>query len=183
MLINKSITTLIIAILSIGWASIDAQSPFVTETRQDLEIAIDNFPEKVKAGPEVGTLQGNQISPGTLPQDFRVNQQIYNDIATFSEYILKIMRMVYDLPAQPLIFENIDIAINQLLAMLVNLGIRYNISSNLDSIRTELVEIREQLRKTPLESRVNTILMVPYNRLDVIKSEIENLLRTKLVTT
>lgn len=173
-----------VLIMLAGWfIFLPAATSFVQETRQDLDIAITNYPERVKAGPEIATVFGNQITPGTLPRDFRINQQIYDDIATVSQHIITIMRMVYDLPAQPTLMSNIEIAINKLLQLLIDLGIRYNISSNLDSIRTELVEIREQLNATPVYSRVNTILMVPYNRLDVIKAEIINLLKTKLVVT
>lgn len=166
-----------------GWAFISsAQStPFVTETRQDLDIAIANYPERVKTGPEISTIQGNQISPGTLPRDFRINQQIYDDIAVVTGHVTAIMRMVFDLPSKPTLYDNIQVAMNQFLQLLTDLAVRYNL--DLSSIRTELTEIRDELKNLPVYSRVNTILMVPYNRLDVIRAEIVNLLRTKLVTT
>ncbi len=175
----------LILFLIVGWASlVNAQpSPFVIDSRQDLDIAITNYAERIKSGPEVSTIYGNQITPGTLPRDFRINDQIYDDSAVVSGHIINIMRMVFDLPAQPTIIDNIQLAINQLLQMLTDLGIRYNITPNLASIRTELAEIRDELRNTPINSRVNTILMVPYNRLDVIKTQILDLLRTKLIIT
>lgn len=175
---------IIYVILIVGWVSPIVTQPnsFVTETRQDLDIAITNYPEKVKTGTEIRTIQGNQVTSGALPRDFRVNQQIYDDIAVVSGHIINIMRMVFDLPKQPTLIDNIQLAINKLLQVLTDLGIRYNITSNLDSLKTELAQIRDQLRSIPLNNNLNTNVMVPYNRLDVIKSEIENLLRTKLVT-
>ena len=172
-------------ILLMGWVFIANAQPtsFVTETRQDLDIAITNYPEKVKAGPEIATIYGNQITPGTLPRDFRINQQIYDDIAEVSGHTNKIKRLIFDLAKKLTVIDNINLAINQFIQYLNILGIRYNIASNLPSIQTELAEIRDQLPANALNPDLNTNLMVPYNRLDVIASEIENLLKTKIVGT
>lgn len=169
-------------LIAMAWTpGVPAQTSFVTETPQDLEIAINNFPERVKTGPEVTTILGNQITPGTLPRDFRVNQQIYDDIARVNGHITPIMRMIFALESKPKVLIDIETAINQLLNLLTNLGIRYNISENLSSIRTELEGIKNQLKAIPEGSAVNTILMVPYNRMDVIRYMIVSLLQTKIV--
>jgi hypothetical protein len=164
-----------------GWACISNAQPnsFVTETRQDLDIAIANFPEKVKPGNEISTVLGNQITPGSLPQDFRRNQQIYDDIAEVSRHIIAIKRMIFDLANQPTLIDNLNLAINQFRQYLTTLGIRYNISTA--TIQSELAEIRDQLPTNALNYQLNTNLMVPYNRMDIIDYEIENLLRTKIV--
>lgn len=168
----------ILVALAMLWAPLlGAQTNFVNETIQDLEIAIDNYPERVKVGPEVTTVLGNQITPGTLPQEFLRNQQIYDDIAITAGHIINLMRMIMNLPSQPTTLPNMQLAMDVLLQHLTDLGIRYNISSNLSSIRTELQEMMADIRQAPYSRH----LIVYYARLETIKGIIDNLLKTKLV--
>ena len=166
---------LVFLMLIVALAS--AQSPFVTETPQDLEIAAVNYPERVSRGPEIRTLLGNQITPGTLPEDFRRNQQIYNDIAELNGHMNNLMQMVLNLGIQPTTIDNVQIAMNQLIQMITNAGIRYNFSSDFEIISNQLRGIMNELRAAP----TNSYFMLFKARLEVIMAELENALKTKLV--
>ncbi len=170
-----------IALIIIGCAlQANAQpSPFVTETRQDLEIAVNNYPERVKGGPEVETILGNQIVPGTLPRDFRINQQIYNDIAEINGQMNAIMQMILNIPVQPTIIDTIQLNMTKLHQMLTNTGIRYNLTDDFDTLNYQLSEMMRELRNTP----ITAYFMLFKARLEVIMAEIENALKTKIVTT
>ncbi len=172
--------SLILLVTMLGCASlIAAQSPFVTETRQDLEIAIDNFPENVKGGPEVRTILGNQITPGTLPQDFRINQQIYNDIAELNGQMNNLMQQILNIPLQPTSIDNVQLNMNKFIELLTNAGIRYNMAADFTTLTNQLISIMSEIRGTP----ITAYFMLFKAKLEVIRAEIENALRTKLITT
>lgn len=154
--------------------------PPVIETREDLEIAATNFPERVPKGTEIKTLLGNQIIPGSLPQDFRKNQQIFNDIAELNAHINSIMRMIADLSVKPKLIADVQKAMDQLKQMVSNAGIRYNFSPSFSIRNKEISEIMEDLRASPPPA---TSFMLFKARLEVIMAVLENALKTKLVGT
>lgn len=177
---NKGNCSFKYSLLLAIWAPfIGAQSTFVTETRQDLEIAIDNFPERVKTGPEIRTILGYQITPGTLPRDFRINQQIYNDIAELNGQMNNLMQMILNIPVQPTIIDSVELNMNKFIQLLTNAGIRYNMAADFNTLRNQLVSIMTEIRGTP----ITAYFMLFKARLEVIMAEIENALRTKLITT
>jgi len=154
-----------------------SQTPFVTETKEDLEVAAVNYSERVPRGPEVRTLLGNQITPGTIPQDFRINQQIYNDSAELNGHFNNLMQMVLNIGIQPTILFNVERGMNQLVQMITNAGIRYNMPSDFETIRDQLMRIMSEIRAAPL----NYNFMLFKARLEVLMAEIENAIKTKLV--
>lgn len=172
--------TIRIALIVISWASLTgAQNSFVTETRQDLDVAITNYPERVKLGPEVGTILGNQITPGSLPQDFRINQQIYNDIAEINGQMSNLMQMILNIPLQPTMIDNVEIGMDKFIQLLTNAGITYNQEDSFGTLKNQLLRIMGEIRGAPR----TYYFMLFKARLEVIMAEIENALKTKLVTT
>jgi hypothetical protein len=166
-----------ILVLLLAGSYISAQTPFVTETKEDLEVAAANYPERVPRGPEVRTILGNQITPGTVPQDFRINQQIFNDIAELNGNFNNLMQMILNIGIQPTMLLNVQRGMDQLVQMVSNAGIRYNMSSDFETIRKQLLAIMAEIRAAPL----NYNFMLFKARLEVLMAEIENAIKTKLV--
>lgn len=164
-------------LLLLTGVNVFTQTPFVTETKEDLEVAAVNYPERVPRGPEVVTLLGSQIVPGAVPQDFRINQQIYNDVAELNGHFNNLMQMILNIGIQPTMLLNVQRGMDQLVQMVSNAGIRYNMASDFETIRKQLMAIMSEIRAAP----INYNFMLFKARLEVLMAEIENAIKTKLV--
>jgi hypothetical protein len=153
-------------------------TPFVTETIQDIKEAFDNIPQRVPYGPEVRTLAGQQISPGVVRSDFRANQEIYNDIFTIQQHMLTLMQMVLDAGKNPSLMPQIQAYMDDLIRLITNAGIKYNFSFANKIQR--LQEIMAELKATPrnAEAVVSPFMLLKV-RLETILAELENALNTK----
>lgn len=157
---------------------------YITESKEDIDEALVNFPERVPTGPEVYTLRGRQISPGSLPRDFRINKQIYNDIAELQIQINLLIQTVLSLAYQPAGLTKAQLEMRDLLEMFGNAGIRYNMVREFEIFRDRLIDIRQDLEAPNKYDKIAN----PYNyyltirfQLETIMSEIENALKLKLV--
>ena len=153
---------------------------YITETKEDIEELLVNFPERVPSGPEIYTLRGRQISPGSLPRDFRINKQIYNDIAELQIQINSLIQTVLSLAYQPERLSKAQLEIRDLLEMFANAGIRYNMKREFDIKQERLIDIRNDLEKPNTYDKIAN----PYNfyltirfQLETIMAEIENALK------
>ncbi len=157
-------------------------SRFVTETHQDIEEALTNFPERVPSGREIRTTAGRQISPGSVADDFAVNREIYNDINRVQSMMINLMKNVLNLSIGKKNLDQILLQINTLITLLSQLGIRYNAVSNFSLLIQQLQEIKTDLKnppEAPLASP-STYYTLMKARLETILAEAENKLMTKL---
>lgn len=156
---------------------------FVQETKEDLEQALVNIPERVPSGPEVVTLRGSQITLGDIPSDFARNKQIYNDIAEYQIQINKLIQAVWSRQNNAYAQNKIEDEIKDVLEILAIGGIRYNEVSRFRLWADRVIAIREDLRESYNDYQIanpNNYYMSIRFRLETIMAEIENLLKTKL---
>ena len=153
------------------------QTPFATETTQDIKEALVNIPERVPYGPEVQTLAGEQISLGSTTRDFSINREIYDDILNIQRIMLNLMEMVLNLGIKPETIDAVEINFNTLINMLTNAGIRYNFSSDFTILIRQLRDILADIKNAPRSADFMLIKV----RMEVILAEVENALATKLV--
>lgn len=153
------------------------QTPFATETDEDIKEALVNLPERVPYGPEVATLAGEQISLGSIKQDFAINQEIYDDILNIQRAMINLMEMILDVGIKPIKLTEIEFGFNAVITMLVNAGIRYNLSTNFAIQINQLRDILTAIKNAPPSSD----FMLLKVQLETILAEIENILSTKLV--
>jgi len=153
------------------------QTPFANETDEDIKEALVNLPERVPYGPEVATLAGQQISLGSLKQDFAINQEIYDDILNIQRAMINLMEMILNTGIKPSSLTDIEIGFSTVFTLLTNAGIRYNLSNNFAIQVSQLRNILNNIRNAPQSSD----FMLLKVQLEVILAEIENILTTKLV--
>lgn len=94
---------------------------FITETKEDIDVALNN--PILQQGKAIPTLAGTQLMDGSLPRDFRINQQIYDDITKIQSQMIALMKAVlylgnrYDKASE---FMLIKVQLETLLAQLEN---------------------------------------------------------------
>lgn len=160
------------------------QTKYIVETPYDIQEALVNIPEKVPVGHEVYTLAGEQLTPGVVPSDFRRNQEIYNDIALLQNHMIDLMQMVLDLEIRPHLLPGVQKQMSELITMISNAGIRYDLTAELSVFIRQLNTLMQEIiavPKTPDPQAPVSRFMLFKARLEVILAEIENLLLTKLV--
>ncbi len=169
------------------------QTTFITETPEDIEEAYLNYPERVPRGPEVRTIAGLQISPGSLPGDFAKNREIYNDIQIIQNNMLELMQMIINIQDDPYMLQKARQKLPIILQIITNLGIRYNLTSEFnilrDRLKAYLAEVytsmenmlKAEKSRNPDESAQVINFWVYRFNLEQYMAEITNKLRTKLV--
>lgn len=157
---------------------------FIQETDEDVKEALVNLPERVPSGPEIATLRGRQITIGNMPNDFRRNRQIYNDIAELQIQINRAIQVALARQKRPILQNKVEVELKELLELLTIAGIRYNQVANFALFRQKIVDIRQDLRESYNAYEIanpNNYYMGIRFRLETLSSEIENLLKTLLV--
>lgn len=185
----KVINTLIVGMAGIFVSATTLLAPpslnrrFVQETKEDVEQALVNIPERVPSGPEVVTLRGRQITLGDIPSDFLRNKQIYNDIAEYQIQINKLIQAVWSRQNNAFSQNKIEDEIKDLLEILAIGGVRYNEVARFRLWADRVIAIREDLRESYNDYQIanpNNYYMSIRFRLETVMAEIENLLKTKL---
>jgi hypothetical protein len=164
-----------LATLSFGQLT---QTPFATETDEDIKEALVNLPERVPFGHEVATKAGEQISPGSDKSDYQLNQETYNDIYDLQRVLLSLMQMVLDAGIKPEILPRIEAGFGTAITLLTNIGVRYNLSSNFLIQVNQLRAIGNTIKNAPRSAD----FMLLKVQLEVMLAEIQNILATKLTS-
>ena len=176
---NRISKTLIILLLYFPFAAGEPSvaTSYIRETREDIQEALINFPERVPSGPEVRTNAGAQLTLGSVPRDFRINQEIYNDILILQSKMQKIVQLTLNLGIKPALLDEAKSSMNAFLTLLEKMGIRYGMRADFTLIQNELRQILQDISNAPQEA--DFMLFRP--RLETVIAEIENALRTKFV--
>ena len=169
----------ILGIYSCVCADQSVSTSFIRETREDIQEALVNFPERVPTGPEVRTMYGAQLTPGNVRSDLVVNQQIFNDIAQIQITLHQLMETILDLGIKPSLLDAVKVNMNLLMEMLTKAGIRYNLVANFDILKRELSQILVEVIQAPR----TTDFMLFRPRLETILAIIENKLKTQLINS
>jgi len=99
-LFKKVILVIIPIALGITICHAQVTTPdFITETKEDVDVALANpilqqdkeISTQDKAMP---TLAGSQLMTGSVPRDFRINQQIYDDISNIQAQTIDLMNAI-----------------------------------------------------------------------------------------
>lgn len=157
---------------------------FIQETDEDIKEALVNIPERVPSGPEIATLRGRQITISDMPTDNRRNRQIYNDIAELQIQINRTIQVVMARQRKPILQNQVEIELKELLELLGIAGIRYNQVANFTLFRQRVIAIRQDLRDSYNAYEIanpNNYYMTVRFQLETLMAEIENLLKTLLL--
>ena len=154
--------------------NVPASVSYIEETPQDIQEALANM-ERVPTGTTIRTLSGLQQSRATTTKEARVDQQIYNDIKEITDVMLALEQIVLDMGIQPQSFIPLQIRMNELISMLRNAAIRYNVS--LDTMIQQLNALMAEVAVAPRTANFGIFKATLEDRL----AEIVNLLtQTKL---
>lgn len=171
------ITLLLVSrVLVTTFAIFALSTQFVKETPQDIEEAIANIPERVPTGNEVFTKAGQQLSPGSVPQDFRINKEIYNDLATIQAAMTELMQLVLNIGIKPTTLPDVQTKMKQVISLIARAGIRYNHETDFSETIKQLRQIMAEIESAPRTAD----FMLFKVRLEVILAEVENTLLLKL---
>lgn len=185
--ILQAIPLFAIDILERRFTSMNQNDPtrqFIQDTKEDIQEALVNFPERVPSGPEVATLRGRQITLSDMPNTKLRNRQIYNDIAELQIQINRIIAVALARQKQPVLQNKLEIELNELMELLAIAGVRYTQVANFTLFRQSVVAIRQDLRDSYNAYEIanpNNYYMSIRFRLEKLMSEIENLLKTLLI--
>lgn len=156
---------------------------FIQETTEDIQQALANFPERVPSGPEIVTLRGRQITLSDMPVDIRRNRQIYNDIAELQIQINRTIQVIMARQKRPVLQNQIEVELQELLDLLAIAGIRYNQVANFTLFRQRVIALRQDLRDSYYTYDIanpNNYYMGVRFKLETLSAEIESLLKTLL---
>ena len=150
---------------------------FIQETKEDIREAQVNIPERVPVGPDVFTRAGEQLSPGTTHQDLAINQEIYNDLSLLQGLMSVLMRFVLNVGIAPTNLAQAELQMRELITFIRKIAIRYRFENDFFNKIKQLTGIMIEIKNAPK----NADYMLFKARLEVILSEIENALYTRLV--
>ena len=138
---------------------------------------------RIPVGREVPTIAGRQIVPGTLEKDLRVNQQIYDDIETIQDSMIDLMQKVLNIGLNPSTIPYVQKQCNELVAMINDVGIRYNLTDNFSTPIRQLNTIKEELALAPQSKEPPSAVsryMLLKARLEVLMDQITRPIISKL---
>ncbi len=154
------------------------QSQYIQESREDLQEALVNTPERLPHGLEIRTQAGLQVTIGDVKQDLAVNRQIYNDLHQLQASFNAVMQKVLNIGINPADRDITIIGLDKTIQFLRALGVRYNEVENFNIIIDQLKEMMQQIKDAPLSAD----FMLFKARLEQFLFQIEQVLYSKLVS-
>lgn len=150
---------------------------YIRETPEDVKEALVNFPERVPGGPQVRTLYGKQLVLGDVRSDLRINQIIYDDIATVQIIMQRLIQLIINLGTDPSLLDSVKRTMAHLFVQLDEMGKRYGLRTEFAIKKNELTQLLTEV----IQSSRSTDYMLFRFRLETTLAEIENILKTKFV--